>query len=139
MDCFILVKSYLLQQWLKQLRIFYGGVYSFRTRTYYTSTPRKGKKITKQGKLIYDLYASPPYLIPSSRCTHYLLVEEIRVIENGYILFNQKIDTRIRKRKEKAIVRNTQLYLPIPSAFKGITKADQQLRSLNIILVKHQS
>ena len=91
------------------------------------------KRVTKQGKLLYDLYASPPYLIPSSRCTYYLLVEEISVIGNGYILFHQKIDTRIRKRKEKASVRNTQLYLPIPSAFKGIIKADQQLGSLKII------
>jgi len=62
------------------------------------------KRVTKQGKLLCDLYASPPYLIPLSRCTYYRLVEEISVIGNAYILFNQKIDTRIRKRKEKAIV-----------------------------------
>ena len=51
----------------------------------------------------------------------------------GHILFKHKLDTRIKKRKEKAIVRNTNLHLPIPSAFKGIIKADQHLGSLKII------
>ena len=32
-----------------------------------------------------------------------------------------------------SIVRNTKLYLPIPSAFKGIIEAGQQLGSLKII------
>jgi len=91
------------------------------------------KRVTKQGKLLYDLYAPQSYLIPSSRCTYCLRIEEISVIGKGYILFKQKLDTRIRKRKEKAIVRNTKLYLPLPSAFKGLIKADQQLGSLKII------
>ena len=98
----------------------------------YLPQEKVSKRLTKQGKLLYDLYAPQPYLIPSSRCTYYLRIEEISVIGKGYIPFKQKLDTRIRKRKEKAIVRNTKLHLPIPSAFKGIIKAGQQLGSLKI-------
>jgi len=64
------------------------------------------------------------YLLSSHRAS---------VIGKGYILFKQKLDTTITKRKEKVIVRNTKLYLPIPSAFKVIIKVDQQLDSLKII------
>jgi len=38
------------------------------------------KRVTKQGKLLYDLYAPQSYLIPSSRCTYYLRIEEISVL-----------------------------------------------------------
>ena len=82
-------------------------------------------RITKHGKLLSDLYSPQSYLIPSSRCTYYLRIEEISVLGQTHILFKQKLDKRIRKRKKKAIVRNIKLYLPIPSAFKGIIKADQ--------------
>jgi len=66
-------------------------------------------RVTKHSNLLYDLYAPQSYLIPSSRCTYYLRIEEISVLGQGHIVFKQKLDTRIRKRKEKAIVRNTKL------------------------------
>ena len=82
---------------------------------------------------MYDLYAPQSYLIPSHRCTCYLCIKEISVIGKGYILFKQKLDTKIRKGKRKAIVRDTKLYVPIPSDFDGIIDADQQLGTLKII------
>jgi len=91
------------------------------------------KRITKQGNLLYDLYAPQSYLIPPHRCTFYLRIKEISVMGKGYILFKQKLDTRIRKGKTKAIVRNTKLYVPIPSDVNGIIDVDQQLGSLKII------
>jgi len=35
------------------------------------------KRVTKQGKLLYDLYAPQSYLIPSPRCTYYLRIEQV--------------------------------------------------------------
>ena len=95
------------------------------------------KRISKQGNLLYDLCAPQSYLIPSNRCTFYLRIKEISVIGKGYILFKQKLDTKIRKGKRKAIVRNTKLYVPISSDFYGIIDVDQQLGSPKIIPLKN--
>jgi len=90
------------------------------------------KRITERGNLLYDLYAPRSYLIPVHKYTFYLCIKEIRVTGKGYILFKQKLNTKIRG-KRKAIVRNTQLHVPIPSDFGGIIEADQQLGTLKII------
>jgi len=62
-------------------------------------------RVTKSGKLLYDLYAPQYYVIHSSRRTFYLRIEEISVLGQGYILFRHKFNTRIKRIKFKTIVR----------------------------------
>ena len=38
------------------------------------------KRITKQGNLLYDLYAPQSYLIPAHRYTYYLCIKDISII-----------------------------------------------------------